>query len=228
VPVDHLLIPEAEALPALVVVRLANGFTHFVVVWRRHGRFVQVMDPAIGRRWPTWQRFLGELYIHTLPIPAATWRAWAGTPEFLGPLQRRWALLGIAGPAAEHALEAAVSDQEWYSLATLDATTRMTDAIVRAGGLGRGRPATRLFAACYDRARHQGAEAVQIIPEAYWTVRPAPPAPDGEEQVLLRGAVLVRVRGPRVPDWSQQLERTLLHIKPILSVIREITCGDES
>src|SRR5919198_4489496 len=43
VPVDHLLLPAAEILPALVVVRLPNGLTHFVVAWRRHGRFVQVM-----------------------------------------------------------------------------------------------------------------------------------------------------------------------------------------
>src|SRR5579864_5718450 len=51
VPVDHLLLPEARALPALVVVRLPSGVTHFVVVWRRHGAFVQVMDPGSGRRW---------------------------------------------------------------------------------------------------------------------------------------------------------------------------------
>jgi ATP-binding cassette subfamily B protein len=31
VPVDHLLLPEAQSLPALVVVRLPNGNTHFVV-----------------------------------------------------------------------------------------------------------------------------------------------------------------------------------------------------
>ena len=48
-PVDHLLVPEAEALPAIVVVVQPNGLTHFVVVWRRHGCFVQVMDPATGR-----------------------------------------------------------------------------------------------------------------------------------------------------------------------------------
>ena len=45
-PVDHLLLPEAHALPAIVVVQLPNGLTHFVVAWRRHGRFVQVMDQA--------------------------------------------------------------------------------------------------------------------------------------------------------------------------------------
>src|SRR5678816_4758879 len=42
VPVDHLLLPEAEALPALVVMRLPSGLTHFVVVWRVHRGWVQV------------------------------------------------------------------------------------------------------------------------------------------------------------------------------------------
>ena len=36
--------------PALLVVRRDN-MTHFLVAWRRHGPFVQVMDPAKGRRW---------------------------------------------------------------------------------------------------------------------------------------------------------------------------------
>src|SRR6185503_4555684 len=40
-PEDHLLLPEATALPAIVVVRTPNGATHFVVVWRRHGPLVQ-------------------------------------------------------------------------------------------------------------------------------------------------------------------------------------------
>jgi ABC-type bacteriocin/lantibiotic exporter with double-glycine peptidase domain len=34
-PRDHLLLPEAEALPAILVVRLPSGLTHFVLVWRR-------------------------------------------------------------------------------------------------------------------------------------------------------------------------------------------------
>src|ERR1700693_478876 len=36
VPVDHVLRPEAECLPAIAVVVLPNGVTHFVVAWRRH------------------------------------------------------------------------------------------------------------------------------------------------------------------------------------------------
>ena len=68
-PADHLALPEAEALPAIVVVRLPNGLTHFLVVWGRVGDFLQVMDPATGRRWPTWKEFQNELYIHTFPVP---------------------------------------------------------------------------------------------------------------------------------------------------------------
>src|ERR687887_641903 len=61
VPVDHVLLDEAHVLPAIAVVCLPNGVTHFVVAWGRVGRFVQVMDPATGRRWPTRRQFLDEL-----------------------------------------------------------------------------------------------------------------------------------------------------------------------
>ena len=49
-PLDHVLLETAQALPALVVVRRENT-THFMIAWRRHGPFVQIMDPARGRRW---------------------------------------------------------------------------------------------------------------------------------------------------------------------------------
>ena len=44
-PPDHVLLEEARALPAIAVVVQPNGNTHFMVVWRMHGRFVQLMDP---------------------------------------------------------------------------------------------------------------------------------------------------------------------------------------
>ena len=43
------------------------------------GGLLQVMDPATGRRWPTWERFTDELYIHAMPVSAEAWREWAGT-----------------------------------------------------------------------------------------------------------------------------------------------------
>src|SRR5262249_61945054 len=94
VPVDHLLLPEAAALPAIVVVRQPNGLTHFVVVWRRHRRVVQVRDPSTGRRWPTCRRVLDDLYVQTQPLPAAARRAWAASAECPGALRRRSAPRG--------------------------------------------------------------------------------------------------------------------------------------
>jgi Peptidase C39 family len=138
-PVDHVLLPEAQALPAIAIVRLPSGATHFVVAWRRHGRVVQLMDPATGRGWPACHRFLRELYVHTMPFPADAWREWAGTGECLGALRRRLAQVGLSGRPLTALIEAALRDPGWRSLAALDASTRMVAAVVRAGGLRRGR-----------------------------------------------------------------------------------------
>ena len=94
-PVDHLLIEESEALPALVVVRLPSGLTHFVVVWRVHGDWVQVMDPGRGRRWARRASFLRDVYTHSLALPAAAFREWAGSDGFTAPL-------GAADAGARH------------------------------------------------------------------------------------------------------------------------------
>src|SRR4029077_16812684 len=48
-PPEHLFLGEAAMLPAIAMVRTANGFTHFVVVWNDVGRWAQVSDPAYGR-----------------------------------------------------------------------------------------------------------------------------------------------------------------------------------
>src|SRR5262249_5313154 len=50
-PVEHVLLPEARMLPALVVVDAPEDEQDFVVVWRLEGDRVQVMDPREGRSW---------------------------------------------------------------------------------------------------------------------------------------------------------------------------------
>ena len=46
--------------------RLPSGLTHFVVVWRVLGPFVQVMDPARGRRWVRRASFLRDVYVRVV------------------------------------------------------------------------------------------------------------------------------------------------------------------
>ena len=202
-PVDHLLLPDARVLPALVVVRQANGFPHFVIAWSRHGRFVQVMDPALGRRWLSARQLLDTLYVHVTPVPAAAWREWVSTAEFLDVLHRRLAKLGLSQSARGHMVDAALADPSWHACAALDAATRMVATIVRAGGLRPGRQAARVLVAFCERSWGETGGEGKTVPNTYWSVQPAPPGLDGEEQLLLQGAVLIRVRGRRLSDRAR-------------------------
>jgi ABC-type bacteriocin/lantibiotic exporter with double-glycine peptidase domain len=187
VPLDHVLLAEAQVLPAIVVVQFANGLTHFVVAWRRHGPFMQVMDPATGRRWPGCQQFLNEVYVHTQAVPAIQWREWAGSEEFLRGLRRRLSNLGLPRSSISGLSDRALADSGWRSLAALDAAARMLESIVVSGGLRRGRQAAGVLQRFLRRP--------ETIPSNYWSVQPTTPGPSQEEQVSLRGAVLVQVRG---------------------------------
>jgi ATP-binding cassette subfamily B protein len=193
-PVDHVLLPEVEALPALVVVRLPNGNTHFVVAWSCHGGFVQVMDPATGRRWPRSRQFLDELYIHVLPVPAATWRDWAGSQEFIGALRTRLTSLNLSNGPIANLVATGLADPTWRSIAALHAAIEMTASIARSRGLRGGKETERVLEHLFQQSREEQVPEDQLIPPQYWPVLPA--EADAEE-LLLRGAVMVRVRGPR-------------------------------
>jgi ABC-type bacteriocin/lantibiotic exporter with double-glycine peptidase domain len=197
-PPDHLLLSSAQALPAIVVVRHPSGVTHFLIAWRMHGPLIQVMDPAIGRRWITRRRFLKELYIHTMPVAASGWREWAASEQFLGALQKRLDELNISRGVCARLRGTALADEGWRSIAALDAATRLVAVITRSGGISRGAQATRALELFFQKGCDDSPEEALAIPSSYWSVRPAPPDSESdEEQVLLRGAVLVRVRGTR-------------------------------
>jgi ATP-binding cassette subfamily B protein len=192
-PVNYLLLPEAEALPAILIVRLPSGLTHFVLVWRRLGPFVQVMDPALGRRWLRSSRLLEEVGVHNQAVAAQAWRDWV-VSEGLQPLGRCLCDLGL-GRAAAGLIATAAAAPGWRSLARLDAAARFAAALVSSGGLRRGREVRRFLQSLRGQAPAGEPDKGLAIPEAFWSVQPAPPAADGKEQVLLRGAVLVRVLG---------------------------------
>jgi ATP-binding cassette subfamily B protein len=203
IPVDHLLLREAEALPAIVVVVGANGLPHFVLAWRRHGPWLQVMDPAVGRRWVRGPEFLQQLYVHEHLVAAPDWRAWAGGDDFCRPLRRRLHDLGI-GRAARRLQEQALADPSWAGLARLDAGARMAAALTRAGGLRRGREAGRLLTGVLERARQAPAGSPPVsLPWAFWSVRPQPGGPTENPPLVLRGAVLLRARGRRAPAAAE-------------------------
>ena len=196
VPVDHLLLPDARLLPAVVTVRQPNGFTHFVIVWKAYGNLLQVMDPATGRQWIAGRRFLDRVHVHSHAVPMADWREWAAGDEFIGSLRRRAKNLRLPQNMIGRLVEQALDDSEWRSLAALDAGIRMVTPMVRSGGLRSGRVAGRVLQQLMERVRQTPAAALKIIPSVYWTVLPIRQrSPEDVPNVVFRGAVLVRVRG---------------------------------
>jgi ABC-type bacteriocin/lantibiotic exporter with double-glycine peptidase domain len=191
VPLDHVFLDEARALPAIIVTLTPGGRPHFVVLWNRIGPFVQVMDPATGRHWTTIPALASRLYQHTTAAPSAMWREWAATDEALAALRRR--LRNVGAPAPDRLITAALEDPRYESIAALDAATRAVEAVIVAGAIGRGRAAGRLVESMLAQAR-AGAVA---IPDGYWSVRPNPDTTGPDDDVLLRGAVLLRFRGWR-------------------------------
>jgi ABC-type bacteriocin/lantibiotic exporter with double-glycine peptidase domain len=205
-PVDHLLIEESEALPALVVVRLPSGLTHFVVVWRVHGDWVQVMDPGRGRRWARRASFLRDVYTHSLALPAAAFREWAGSDGFTAPLARRMRALGIDdGGGSGGLISRALADPGWRPIAALDRAVRTVEELAVAGAVSRGEEARRLVAALAAAPDGDG-PGDKPGASAHATATAAAPADDGSEQVTVRGAVLLRVGGATLLDDAQRAE----------------------
>jgi ATP-binding cassette subfamily B protein len=196
-PLDHLALPEAQALPALVVVRHKDGSTHFVVVWRRHGHWLQLMDPAVGRRWVPVKRFTEEVFQHRMAVPASGWRDWAASDDFARPLRRQLRDLGAALAEADALLEEAQRDPLWFGPAALDASVRFVQSVVDAGGLPRGAQALRLVGTLYRQTHGSTGDIFHSIPPAYWSVVPDHTDDDGALQLMLHGAVLLKIAGLR-------------------------------
>ncbi len=238
VPVDHLLLPSARALPALLVTQ-ASSTLHFLVAWHRHGPLVQIMDPAKGRRWLRTADLLDELYLHLHPVPAGAWRQWAASDEFLDCLGERLSQLGIRPRLRDRLAMDAASDPGWKGLATLDAATRMVAAIVRFGGIRRGDDAGRVLHTLVNRAQEASTDTdiERLIPSTYWSVRADASQPNAN-RLCFRGAVLVRVRDravgarerdqpavtPDVTELSQDLAMAVRESphRPVRDVIQRL------
>ncbi|AFE09494.1 ABC transporter ATP-binding protein/peptidase [Corallococcus coralloides DSM 2259] len=187
-PLDHVVVPEAKALPAIIVTLSAGGRPHFVVLWNRVGPFIQVMDPAAGRHWTRISTLLSHLYQHTTSVPADGWREWAGSEEAVATFERR--LLDLGETQARALVARALEDPGYLSIARLDAACRASEAMIRAGAVRRGRTAAGLLQSMIAK----DASGEVPIPAVYWSVRPNP---EVEGELSMSGAVLMRVRGWR-------------------------------
>lgn len=189
IPVEHVLSSAAACLPALAVVRLPSGLTHFVVAWRTLGPWVQVMDPGRGRRWMKRSALEAMLYQHESQVAAEDAAGWLVSPAFIAPLRARL-LATLPGNQVERLLADAL-EEGWEAVAALDAATRATRLLLDEGGC-RAAQAGDVFEALLASARERGPAG--LIPERLWTVRRTSSA-EGAPGVLVRGAVVLKVNG---------------------------------
>ncbi|HEY6136596.1 MAG TPA: cysteine peptidase family C39 domain-containing protein [Thermoanaerobaculia bacterium] len=217
VPEDHLAHRAASLLPAMVVTTIPGGGTHFVVVWRRMGERLQVMDPASGRHFLQSEEFRRKLYLHTMRVDAAAWRTWAGADGTLRVLRARMADAGIDAGESARLIRTACDDASWRGLGALDAAVRMMASL-------RNRAAIRNAG---DVARAL-VSAPESIPLSYWRVR----ACDAESAVLVTGAVLLSVSGTCAPAAAlpPQLEAVLASadeppLRTVLRLVRRDSAG---
>jgi ATP-binding cassette subfamily B protein len=196
-PVDHLFLPGNRTLPAVVVVLHGAGFAHFVVVWRKVGAWLQVMDPSIGRRWVSCSKFSEEIFRHRQSAPALQWREWAATEEFLLPLRQRLSMLGASGTASGSLIDRTLEDTGWFTMGALDAAVRLVQSVVTAGGIQPGAHAVKLLTALFERTRTSTLDIHALLPADYWSATPDPASIDPASlHLLLNGAVLLRISAP--------------------------------
>lgn len=188
-PVDLLLLKSSACLPAVVVVSLPDAGAHLVVLWRIHGPWLQVMDPASGRVWLPRRRFLESLYVHEQPVPAGACLEWCASPAFTAGLEERMRALHV-------------SPQLWSDRAHQDAALRLGGALRNAGRLRPGADAREFLALC---AAHP-----DEIPPQYWGVRRMARDP---ELMMLRGAVLLSAAGAASDIQDETLPASLVRVR---------------
>jgi ABC-type bacteriocin/lantibiotic exporter with double-glycine peptidase domain len=188
VPRDAVLLDGARSLPAIAVFRLPNGNTHFAVLWSLVRGVVQIMDPASGRRWVSRRSVLEDLYEHVMTVPAPRFREWAASDDGLAIVRHRLERLGVSADARARLEEEAVSDSGWQSLAALEASARLVQSLVDSRETERGPQAERLVAALFEPARTDH----DVIPASFWSVRLEEAREGSPDEVVVRGAVLLR------------------------------------
>ncbi len=202
IPADHVTLESADILPAIVVVsKTSDAATHFVVVWRRHGRWFQIMDPAVGRRWMTVRNFKSEIYRHEESVDALDWREWVETEEFIAPLKARFTELQIDPAAAQAMIDVALSSPNWFPIGALDASVRLVKTLVSSKGVRAGTEAQQVIRALFDDTRNSKGDIFKLIPVPYWSAVPDASNTDWKvEKLLMKGAVLLAVNGMRAVD----------------------------
>ncbi len=206
IPADLVLLPTSACLPAIVVMRLAGGATHFVVLWSVHGPLVQIMDPGAGRIWMHRRRFLDSLYIHEQMVTREMWGEWSQSDVFTAGMESRMRALGVEPTLWNEHISGERMSISRISIrkdrACLDASLRLAQTLRDAGKLTPGAEAEQFLSLCEQNPEQ--------IPPEFWTVRKTTgDDKQDDEQLMMRGAVLVVAAGKRAKKSAEPLPQSL-------------------
>jgi len=213
------MLPEANLLPAIAVVLSRQQITHFVLLaeLRRSAAMMDLPLAANGR-----QSAVSSVSTST----RSRFREGEGmgrVENSRGRCDGNWTIWEFRGRLPRVSSNPLLDAPGWRALARLEAGTRSVGAIVRSGGLRRGREAERVLERLIEQAGRDGNEGHGVIPLNYWSAWPAPPeegspeSPEEEERVFFKGAVLVHVKGaarnPQPRKWESFHRKWLPHWK---------------
>jgi ATP-binding cassette subfamily B protein len=118
--------------PLIAVISRGSPLAHYVTVWRRVGKYLQVMDPSGGRRWVHIRKFESELYRHPFRLSTESWRVWMNSSSFRDALELR--ARACLTPARTARISEAFERMDAREVSAIDASLRLVDITARAAG----------------------------------------------------------------------------------------------
>ena len=217
VPPEHLFADPEHHLPAIVVVALPNGNTHFVVCWRKHGQWLQIMDPARGRAWVQMSDFRRALYIHQMQVDREDWFEWTRSEDYRRVISNRMQALGLAADEARQRIDRYLGEGGWPDASQLDRALRVLESVQESTPRRTSRAdMLRTLDALMAASAAEDPEYAELLEQTrrFATVESA----DEPDALWMRGMVMVRISGVAASaadgTGSALLDRALEHRDP--------------
>ena len=184
IPVDAVLNVMEGRYPLVAIVKRGTSLPHFVVVWNRVGQYLQVMDPAGGRRWMHFEDLKGDLFVHPLELPTESFRTWIKVSSLRDAIERRARAL-LSKERSVTLIQATFDQCDPYEVGAVDASLRLVGESKRRSRRADAAWCDQLFDGVIEAARRDAHTEPEVVPLKLWSIRVRGP------EVVTTGAVLL-------------------------------------
>ncbi len=175
VPTEQLSHGDDSLYPAIAVVNIGNNIAHFVVIWRKVGRYLQIVDPAQGRYWIRADKFAhSHPYIYSDHMDQSNWLGCFAQWQREEFLAHQCTRLGINPELFTRSTQDIQSN--WQTGAKADAILRFIAQLTEQESRFKGQMAEKLFQELFAQLNQSDPDNwFDIIPSHLWTIRPVQP-----------------------------------------------------